>query len=42
VSSNLAGGKTLATTALRETTLHTEQELVALAKSPDGFCLTLR
>jgi hypothetical protein len=42
VSSNLAGGKTLATTALRETTLHGEQDLVSLAKSPDGFCLTLR
>jgi hypothetical protein len=39
---NLAGGEALATTALRETTRHTEQELVALAKSPDGFCLTLR
>jgi hypothetical protein len=39
---NLAGGKTLATTALRETTLHGEQELMALAKDPAGFCLSLK
>jgi hypothetical protein len=39
---NFAGGEALATTALREMTRHTEQDLLALAKSPDRFCLSLR